>query len=1453
MCQAEIAVDHAGLLEAVEQAADSIVITDVEGKIQFVNPAFTVMTGYSAHEAVGQSTRVLKSGRHPAEFYRNLWNTIRSGQTWNGEIVNRRKDGSFYTEEMRIAPVRDRGGILTGFIAIKHDVTERRAQQESQAFLAAIVESSEDAILATTAAGVIVSWNPGANSLFGYSSGEVVGNNVSMLIAPGRVDDLAYFIGQLSQGIQISQFESLCLRKDGSTMYVSVSGSPIRNPAGELVAMSATLRDISQRKRVEHTLRESEERFRTMADCCPSLMWVTDAVGEIGFVNRAYRRFFGTAVEDVQQGKWKALLHPDDAPEYVEAFSIALGKHACFSAESRVRRADGEWRFLESRAEPWLSPSGDFLGQVGIGADITERRQLSEAVRSSEKRLRGITDSANDAIIMMNPSGEFTYWNPAAESIFGYTQEEAIGQDLHLLMVSEHDLTAHMSGFREFRRSGHGNAVGKTVELKGRCKNGHEILVELSMSAISLKDEWHAIGIIRDVTERTRTEQAIKISEEKFRQLTENIREVFWMMDAAGTEIMYVSPAYEQIWGRTCKSLYETPMDWIEAILPADRQLAQEIFAKQLQGEKIDSEYRISTLNGQEKWIRDRAFPIRNQEGELVRIAGIAEEITERRQSEILLSRTSDRLMLATRAGGVGIWDYDIANNVIVWDEQMLSLYGLSRDQFGGAYESWRAGLHPEDRQRGDEEIQRAIDGEADFNTEFRVIWPDGSIHHIRALALVKRDASGKAIHVIGTNWDFTTQKEAADRMLASNRELEKETERANKLAMAAEMATAAKSEFLANMSHEIRTPMNGVIGMTGLLLDTNLTEEQRRYANTVRDSGQSLLLLINDILDLSKIEAKKLELETEEFDLHTLLDNLAGTLAVQANTKGLELICFIDSAVPTPFLGDSGRLRQILTNLVGNAIKFTESGEVEIRATLLEKGQADCLLRFSVRDTGIGIPDDKIGLLFHKFTQVDTSTARKFGGTGLGLAISKQLVEIMGGSFGVTSHEGKGSQFYFTIRLGRGNECGAAKAEVHTLAGLNGLRVLIVDDNRTSREVLGSLTSSWGMRPALFEDGPWAIQALYQAHDEGDPFRIAVIDMQMPGMDGEALGSAIRADRRLATLPMVMLTSPGVPNSSQNHKHFGFTSYATKPVQREALLGLLANLLSSAVDPSSERPNRPPELPLAKRGAVESFANVDARILLAEDNSTNREVALGMLRKLGLRADAVADGAEALTALGFIPYDLVLMDMRMPVMDGIEATRQIRNPRSAALHHDVPVIAMTANVMQRDRELCISAGMNDFVTKPVSLELLRRALKRWLPVSRSGITATVDKPASFSGVANGPVTFDSVGMLERLEGNSGLATRVIGAFLEDVPRRVQALKMSVKSGDAAGAGLEAHSIKGAAANVGGEALRTVAFAIEKAADGGDLGAVSNAVPLLEAKFYELERTIKEKWNAVNN
>ncbi|MCP5106900.1 MAG: response regulator, partial [bacterium] len=543
-------------------------------------------------------------------------------------------------------------------------------------------------------------------------------------------------------------------------------------------------------------------------------------------------------------------------------------------------------------------------------------------------------------------------------------------------------------------------------------------------------------------------------------------------------------------------------------------------------------------------------------------------------------------------------------------------------------------------------------------------------------------------------------------RDITKRKKAEYELKRAKQMA---EAANQAKNEFVANMSHEVRTPMNGIIGMTWLLQETEVTPQQRSYVETIRKSGNSLLTIINDILDFSKIEAGKLQMETLDFDLRTTLQDLVDLLSIKIKRKGLDLTYRIAPDVYALLKGDPGRLRQVLTNLIGNAIKFTPKGKVSLEVKLDQETETHVTIGFAVSDNGIGIPKNRLNNLFDKFTQVDASMSRKYGGTGLGLAISKQICKLMGGRIGVESDVGKGSTFWFTGIFEKQPLTKEAKARSRE-TGIQGKRVLVVDDNATNRLVLRDQLHQWNCRYDDAVDASAALKKMREAVIRSDPFDVALLDMPMSGMDLEDLVKSIKTDPQLPRTALVMMASFGKRGDAARTRQIGFSAYLTQPVSKEELFECLTMVVSREAEEEDG-----PEEHLVTRHTIAERKRRNVRILLAEDNKINRKVALKILEKLGFTAEAVQDGKEAIRVLEVDAYDLVLMDIQMPEMDGLEATRIIRSSDSTVRNHDIPIIAMTANTMKGDREKCIAAGMNDYVGKPIQPAELVNAIERQL------------------------------------------------------------------------------------------------------------------------------------------
>jgi PAS domain S-box-containing protein len=805
---------------------------------------------------------------------------------------------------------------------------------------------------------------------------------------------------------------------------------------------------------------------------------------------------------------------------------------------------------------------------------------------------------------------------------------------------------------------------------------------------------WLAAGRrLRKSPERHAEPPVLTVSPEVFTLAEDAASLGVWERDLA-TNVTILSAGAARLSGYPAVAGTRSVDELVDRIHPDDRPRAAfeaEVALSASTG--FQSEFRVRQNDGSYRWCRSRGN-VQSVHGTPTRVVGAILDIHDEMVLLERLRQNAERMELAERTAGFGVWEVDLQARLVTVSEGLLRLKGLSADaKLTYTLDEWRDLSDPAQIAAVETAALRALERQEPFQIDTELRARDGSVrwHRLQGRPQFRDSLPWR---YVGSTLDITKEKQM-------QRSLEDARTKA-------EAAAQAKSEFLANMSHEIRTPLNGVIGMTGLLLDTELTSLQRDYAETVHSSGDALLTVINDILDFSKIEAGKLTIDAFPFDLHRLLEEVADVLAPRATQQGIELMVRYPANVPSHLVGDGDRIRQVLSNLASNAVKFTHDGHVLIEAEVIERVGSNVDVRIAVTDTGIGIPQHKVGALFEKFTQADTSTTRRYGGTGLGLAIAKSLVELMGGSIHVTSAEGKGSTFGFSLRLPCSDVAKVLPASVQILRGV---RVLIVDDHVVNRRVIHEQISSWGMRNGSYACAEEALEALKTAHAAGDPYHVVIADYQMPGIDGVALARAIKADAALRDVLYIMLTSVGHWKEHSLLRGRDIDACLLKPVRHTRLMNTLATEWARVTMGSAPIPEATESLPAVKPGEL---AALRASVLVVEDNLVNQKVAVSLLSKLGVTATVANHGREAVEVLQRTTYDLVLMDCQMPEMNGYEATIAIRS--NGGPNQNIPIIAMTADVVEGSRERASDSGMNDFVAKPVEIDDLTRALKTWLP-----------------------------------------------------------------------------------------------------------------------------------------
>jgi len=812
--------------------------------------------------------------------------------------------------------------------------------------------------------------------------------------------------------------------------------------------------------------------------------------------------------------------------------------------------------------------------------------------------------------------------------------------------------------------------------------------------------------------------QVLRLSEKRYRSVLEASPNPIVIYDMAG-KLEYMNEAFTHVFGWEPEDFMGKKIDFVPAEnMPETVATIKKLFA----GEKVDLLVtRRYTKSGKILDVEISCGSFKNEDGILIGTFVILRDVTEQCKMAEALKESEERHVSVLMSSPDAIVVYDHEGRVLYMNPAFTSLFGWTLEE----RKDKKMDMFVPEKNWPETEfmIQKILSGETFYDIETQRYTKNREIKEVSISGSPFCNSKGKVVGAVSTLRDISEKKKAirvitklnmelktrSGELEQLNSDLKQAVDYAEMMAKTAEEANKAKSEFLANMSHEIRTPMNAIIGMSGLLDDTRLDQEQKEYVEIVRGSSEALLSIINDILDFSKIEAGKLDLEILDFNLRTSLDEIVSIPAIVAAEKGLEFLFDIDQEIPSLLKGDPGRLRQIILNLTNNAVKFTKKGEILLKVRMIKETEKDVQLKFMIKDTGIGITQEDISKLFNSFQQVDASTTRKYGGTGLGLAISKMLSELMGGEIHVESQEGVGSVFWFTAVFEKQDMSQSPLPFEEFQKKISELKLLVVDNNAINLEIITTYLASWKCDSKIASTDMEALDLMNSALEEGKPFDMAIIDMMLPGMAGKRLACSIKEDDRLASTRIIMLTTYGFRGDGAKMKEIGIDGYFCKPIRQSDLYNAIITVLGLSTGKRKDSD----EKKLVTRHMLKENMKKKIRILVADDNMINQKVAVHLLNKFGYRSDTAGNGCEVLKALEQVSYDMILMDVQMPEMDGYEATKKIRTMDD--IKKDIPIIAMTANAMKGDREKCLNAGMNDYITKPIKPQNLLQAIDTWI------------------------------------------------------------------------------------------------------------------------------------------
>ena len=1172
--------------------------------------------------------------------------------------------------------------------------------------------------------------------------------------------------------------------------------------------LARTIRYTLRHHELETRLQSSNRRMEVLLHSAGNAIITADDRGIIRSFNRAAEELFGYRQEEIIGANLNRLMpepYSSQHDGYIRRYEETGEKRIIgIGREVWGLHRDGSTFPMElTVADTGLENPREFIGIIN---DISDRRE-------QELKFRTLFELFPDATLLIDAkTGLPADFNSAALSQLGYTTEELCRLTIADIEAREtpEEVAAHIRTIQE--------AGQDDFETRHRRKDGSEFDVKVSVVRLELSGKTYFLAVFRDISDQKAIQRELETSEKRFLDVANAAGEYIWEMDRDGVYPLVTQPI-ESVLGRPRNQILgHSPFEFMPE---AEAERVGQLLSQWAEGRESWQGLEHQSLHPDGSIVHQRVsgLPILDEEGDLVGYRGTGRDITAEKEAEATRRELTERLRLATAAADLGIWDYSPATGRLEWDDGMFRIYGLSPESFDHSYGTWVGAVTADTREQAIQDIRKGLESDQPYESEFRIRRGDGEIRTIKAVAQAVRDSEGNLERMIGINEDITERKELELAMQNAQEE--------------AEQASRTKSEFLANMSHEIRTPMNAVIGLGQLLQQTPLDDRQQDYVTKIYESSRMLLGILNDILDFSKIEAGRLELEQSSFQLEEVIEQMQTLFASAASGKGLELVFHVAPGVPQGLVGDSLRLSQVLTNLLSNALKFTHEGGVTLDIDLAEHRDEEVTLHFSVTDTGIGMSQEQQRKLFRSFAQADTSTTRQYGGTGLGLVISRQLVAAMGGTLALDSQPGRGTRFFFTLTLPVCNR----NPNPLRCPRTQGKRVLLVDDQETARQALAASLHNCGYTTVEAASGEEALDKVARAEADECHFDFILLDWQMPGgMDGLATLRRMEQMRTEGELtrhspPILMVSAHD--EGEVDHAAGELSAFLTKPITPSSLFDAL---MSAEGSDGSTAPPQPPK---------PSPSCAGQRFLLVEDNDVNQEVALHMLEKTGAEVAIADNGAQALQRAKTEAFDLILMDLQMPEMDGFEAAAEIR-----AMGQTLPIIALSAAVRREDKERSKAAGMDDHLGKPIDMDRLYAILRHWLSASAPTDGGEPDEvpdtdahraselPESLPG-------FDLDKGIYLLDGDTALYRKLLLRLREKLDTEFAALPDLLRDGDREAAGRLAHTLKGSAGNLAAVDLQRLATGIDH--------AVKTDEPIPEGTREELMRALQEARQALES